>query len=155
VVDTDDLALWYAINRLIANYWAEVDDNGGSQAHEFYEPEAVYTVGANRFEGADKIRAFYTRRRQYGNITTRHLIGNLRVFRDDEHHARAIGVVSLYRADGLPPIERMRPPAMISDFEARCTFGTDQVWRLQSHTLRPIFLSSDHPASITIDPRRL
>jgi hypothetical protein len=71
VLDTDDLALWYAINRLIANYWAEVDDNGGSQAHEFYEPEAVYTVGANRFEGADKIRAFYTRRRQYGNITTR------------------------------------------------------------------------------------
>ena len=82
MVDTDDLALWYAINRLIANYWAEVDDNGGSQAHEFYEPEAVYTVGANRFEGADKIRAFYTR--QELRITTRHLVSNLRVFRDDE-----------------------------------------------------------------------
>jgi SnoaL-like domain len=95
MLDTDDLALWYAINRLITNYWADVDDNGGSTAHEFYEPEAVYTVGANRFEGADKIRAFYIRRRQYGNITTRHLIGNLRVFRDDEHHARAVGVVSL------------------------------------------------------------
>jgi hypothetical protein len=47
MVDTDDLALWYAINRLITNYWAEVDDNGGSHAHEFYEPEAVYTVGNN------------------------------------------------------------------------------------------------------------
>jgi hypothetical protein len=59
MVDTDDLALWYAINRLITNYWAEVHDNGGSHAHEFYEPEAVYTVGNNRFEGADKIRALY------------------------------------------------------------------------------------------------
>ena len=147
MVDTDDLALWYAINRLIANYWAEVDDNGGSQAHEFYEPEAVYTVGANRFEGAEKIRAFYIRRRQYGDITTRHLIGNLRVFRDDEHHARAVGVVSLYRADGLPPIERMRPPAMISDFEARCTFGTVRSGDF-SHT--PFGRSS---SAATIQPR--
>jgi len=155
MLDTDDLMLWYSINRLITNYWADVDNNGGSEAHEFYLPEAVYTVGANRFEGTDKIRAFYIRRRQYGHITTRHLISNLRVFREDEHHARAVGVVSLYRADGLPPIERMRPPSMISDFEARCTFGADQVWRLQSHTIRPIFVSSDHPASITIDPKRL
>jgi hypothetical protein len=54
MLDSDDPALWYAINRLITNYWADVDDNGGSQAHEFYEPAAVYTVGANRFEGADK-----------------------------------------------------------------------------------------------------
>jgi hypothetical protein len=54
MLDTDDPALWYAINRLITNYWADVGDNGGSQAHEFYEPAAVYTVGANRFEGADR-----------------------------------------------------------------------------------------------------
>ena len=23
--DTDDLALWYALNRLMTNYWADVD----------------------------------------------------------------------------------------------------------------------------------
>jgi hypothetical protein len=155
MLDTDDPALWYAINRLIINYWAEVDGNAGSQAHEFYAPEAVFTVGANRFEGAEKIRAFYTRRRQQPRITTRHLVGNLRVFRDDEHHARAVGVVSLYRADGLPPIERMRPPAMISDFEARCASGSDHMWRLESHVIRPIFVGSDRPASITIDSQRL
>ena len=32
--DTDDLALWYALNRLMTNYWAEVDSNGRAQAHE-------------------------------------------------------------------------------------------------------------------------
>jgi hypothetical protein len=41
MLDTDDLALWSARNRLIANYWADVDHNGGNQAHEFYLPEAV------------------------------------------------------------------------------------------------------------------
>jgi hypothetical protein len=47
--DTDDLALWYALNRLVTNYWADVDDEGGSHAHEFYTPKALYSVGNNRF----------------------------------------------------------------------------------------------------------
>jgi hypothetical protein len=34
LADTDDLALWYALNRLMTNYWADVDGNSGSQAHE-------------------------------------------------------------------------------------------------------------------------
>ncbi len=103
MLDTDDLELWYALNRLIANYWADVDHNGGRQAHEFYLPEALYAVGNNRFEGTEKIRAFYARRRQHGNITTRHLVGNVRVFRDDAPGAGTVGVMTLFRADGRPP----------------------------------------------------
>ena len=155
MLDTDDLALWYALNRLVTNYWADVDDEGGSHSHEFYTPKALYSVGNNRFDGADRIRAFYTRRRQHGTITTRHLVSNLRVFRDDERRAQTVGVMSLYRADGPPPIERMKPPAMIADFEAQCMLGDDQVWRFQSHIIRPIFVGSDRPASISIDPQRL
>src|ERR1700732_5125362 len=67
LADTDDLALWYALNRLMTNYWADVDGNSGSQAHEFYLSDAFYAVGANRFEGQQKIRAFYDRRRQRGS----------------------------------------------------------------------------------------
>ena len=83
MLDTDDQALWYALNRLMTNYWADVDDNGGGQAHEFYLPDALYAVGNNRFEGEQKIRAFYARRRQRGRTTTRHLVDNLRVFPED------------------------------------------------------------------------
>ena len=36
MLDTDDLALWYALNRLMTNYWDDVDSNGGAEAHEFY-----------------------------------------------------------------------------------------------------------------------
>ena len=155
MLDTDDLALWYALNRLMINYWAEVDDNGGVQAHEFYLPDALYAVGNNRFEGEDKIRAFYARRRQHGITSTRHLVGNLRVFRDDARRARMVGLMSLYRADGSPPFLGARPPAMIADFEAACVLGEDLSWRLQSHLLRPFFVGSDLPASISIDPQRL
>ena len=119
MLDSDDSALWFALNRLMTNYWAEVDENGGAAAHEFYLPDAVYAIGNNRFEGRDKIRAFYERRR-YSQIMTRHLISNLRVFQDQARRARAIGVMSLYRADGKSPFQGARPPAMIADFEAKC-----------------------------------
>src|ERR1700730_11828358 len=145
MLDTDDLALWYALNRLMTNYWTDVDSNCGAQAHEFYLPNALYAVGNNRFEGEQKIRAFYARRRQRGRTTTRHLVDNLRVFRDDARHARAVGVMSLYRADGNPPFQGARPPAMIADFEAQCVLGDDRLWRFQSHVLRPIFRRQRRP----------
>src|ERR1700732_4387453 len=126
MLDTDDLALWYTLNRLMTNYWAEVDSNGGAQAHEFYLPDALYAVGNNRFEGEEKIRAFYARRRQRGRTTTRHLVDNLRVFRDDARHARATGVMSLYRAEGSPPCQAARPPARIADCEVQCVFGDNR-----------------------------
>ena len=65
------VAVLRTLNRLITNHWADVDDNGGIQPHEFYLPDARYAVGNNRFEGEEKIRAFYDRRRQRGNTTTR------------------------------------------------------------------------------------
>lgn len=153
--DSDDPALWLALDRLITNYWAEVDDNGGRQAHEFYLRDALFAVGGNRFEGEEKIRAFYARRRQQGRTTTRHLISNVRIFEDGAGRARIVGVMSLYRADGRPPFLGARPPQLIADFEARCVLGDDCRWRFQSHLLRPIFVGNDLPASITIDPGRL
>jgi hypothetical protein len=152
--DGDDLALWYALNRLIMNYWAEVDENGGEQAHEFYLPDGHYVIGNNRFEGEEKIRAFYARRR-YGTVMTRHLVANLRVVREDARHARMAGVMSLYRADGRSPFQGARPPAMIADFEARCVLGDDRQWRFQSHVLLPFIVGSDLPASISIRPQAL
>jgi hypothetical protein len=154
--DSENGALWHALNRLIMNYWAEVDYNAGEKAHEFYVPDALYSVGNNRFEGIEKIRAFYERRRRIGNSTTRHLITNLRVFADERaQQARAAGIMTLYRADGRPPFRGVKPPSMIADFEVQCALGDGPQWRFRSHLLRPIFVSSDLPVSITIDPQRL
>ncbi len=69
--------------------------------------------------------------------------------------AWAVGVMSLYRVDGSPPFQGARPPAMIADFEAQCVLGDDRLWRFQSHVLRPIFVGSDVPISLSIDPQRL
>lgn len=155
MLNVEEPALWYALNRLMTDYWDDVDHNDGNRAHEFYLPDALYAVGNNRFEGAEKIRAFYARRRALGNTTTRHLVDNLRVFPNDPQHARTVGMMSLYRADGRAPIQGIRPPAMIADFEALCVLSEERLWRFQSHLLRPVFVSSDLPASVSIDPQRL
>jgi len=155
IPETDDLALWYALNRLVSDYWAEVDDNGGRRAHEFYLPDAIYIVGANYFEGHENIQAFYERRRERGVTTTRHIVSNVRVFRDDARRARLVGVMSLYRAEGRPPVEEARPLAMVADFEAQCTMAGNQQWRFRSHELRPIFIGMNRPFSVAIDSERL
>src|SRR5215469_1771589 len=115
MLDADDLPLWCALNRLIVNYWAEVDNNAGREAHEFYFPNALYAVGNNRFEGVEKIRAFYTRRRQFSQPTTRHLV-TIRRFLKNEWPRGGVGLLSLYRAGVRPPMGGGRPPAMIADF---------------------------------------
>jgi hypothetical protein len=152
--DDDDLALWCALHRLMANYWAEVDENGGREAAKFYLPDGLYAIGNNRFEGQEKIAAFYERRR-HGTVMTRHLVSNLRVFAEDAPQARATGMMSLYRADGRSPFQGARPPAMIADFEVRCVRGDDRRWRFRSHELRPFIIGSDLPASIVIKPQTL
>jgi hypothetical protein len=153
MTDGDELVLWYALNRLMADFWADVDENGGLEAHEFYQPDGLYATGTNRFEGREKIAAFYDRRR-YGTILTRHVLSNVRVFAGASQ-ARVTGLMSLYRADGRSPFQGARPPAMIADFEARCVLGSDRRWRFQSHVLRPFVVGNDMPASIAIRPQSL
>ena len=152
--DGDDMMLLYALNRLITDYWAEVDENAGRRAHEFYEAVGFYAVGNSRLEGREKIEAFYARR-GLAAVVTRHIVTNMRAFGDDEPYARIAGVMSLYRADGKSAFQGARPPAMIADFEARCVCGDNHRWRFQSHVLRPFIVGSDMPASITIRPQEL
>jgi hypothetical protein len=141
MLDTDDPALWHSVHRLLANYWDDVDGNG-SQAHECYLPDGSFEVAGRRFKGQAQIRGFYAERardKSDHGTSSRHLISNLRVFQDNPPHARATGVMMLYRGDGGPPVPYTKPPVMIFDFEAHCVLGDDRVWRFQSHALRLVF----------------
>jgi hypothetical protein len=84
--------------------------NGGRNAHEFYLPDGLYVVGQNRFVGHDQIRAFYARRARRGPTTSRHLINNLQAFATDDHHARLVAALSVFRANGPPPVQRAPSP---------------------------------------------
>jgi len=147
LLDTDDPALWYDIHRLLVNYWAAADASDG-QTHEFFLPNGVFEVTGRRFEGGEQIKRFWAERARHKaehNTSSRHLISNLRVFRGDARHARAVGVMCLYRGDGGASLPISRPPTMIHDFEAHCVLGDDKMWRFQSHVLRLIFDGRNTP----------
>jgi hypothetical protein len=153
--DMADLGLWYVLNRLETSYWRDVDCNGGSQAHEFYVSDGLFAVGDNQFQGQQSIRAFYAWRQRRGLLTSRHLIYNLQVTSSDERHAGLIAILSLYRANGRPPIRGTKPPSLIADIKADCVRGEDGVWRYQSHYVLPLFVGSDIPLSLSIDTQIL
>jgi hypothetical protein len=153
--DTAELGLWYVLNGLEISYWRDVDCNGGSQAHEFYVPDGLFAVGDNQFRGQQHIRAFYAWRQRRGLLTARHLIYNLQVASSDERRAGLTAILSLYRANGRPPIRGTTPPSLIADIKADCVRGEDGVWRYQSHYVLPLFVGSDIPLSLSIDTQIL
>ena len=151
----EEATLWYALHRLETSYWHDVDFSGGTGAHEFYVSDGLFAVGDNQFRGQDKIRAFYAWRRQRGHTTTRHLINNFQLVSHDPASARVSGVISLYQAEGRPPLQGERPPMLIADLSADCVIGEDRRWRYQSHVLHPVCIGSDIPLSISIDTQIL
>ena len=154
--DTDDAALWFALHHFTTSYWNEVDFNGGSKAHEFYLPGALFAVGDNRFDlGAGENSSVYAQRRKRGVITSRHLINNLQVQSTDAQQARLGGVLSLFYAQGHPPHHGTHPPTLVADIAADCMLGQDKRWRYRSHVLSPLFLGNTLPISVSIDTGRL
>ena len=163
----DELLFWHALYRLEATFWYDVDFNDGRTAHEFFTPDGVKMVGHNRFEGREEIRQFYEwRARQSGAKAVRdlgisgvkavrHLITNLYVASSSERCATVHGIVSFYGGAAYPWKRQSNPPVMVADLINECVLSEDNAWRFKSHTLQPVFVSNQTPASMVIDPHFL
>ena len=147
-----ELDLWYALYRLEANYWYDVDCNGGALVHELYCDDGLLSVGGKEFKGRHTIKTFYEWRRKRTE-TARHVIANVTVRAKDERRATAFGLITIYRAEGInTPLHVGNVPALVSDFISDCILGPDDTWRYASHVLRPVFLGANTPFSLSIDP---
>lgn len=149
-----DAGLWYALTQLATRYWYDVDFNGGRAVHELYTSESLFVVGANRFEGRERIKSFYEWRRRR-STTTRHVISNAIVLAANAGRARMLSTLSVYRANGLPPFANANTPVLIADVTADCALGDDAVWRYTSHIVKPVFVQGDLPLSLAVDPSYL
>ena len=156
----DEFLLWHALHRLEVTYWYDVDVNEGRTAHEFFTSDGVKMVGHHRFEGREQIRAFYEWRalqspaqaaRQLGISgvrAVRHLVTNLYVASSSERCATVRGIVIFY---GGPSKQQSNPP-MVADLINECVLDKDNVWRFESHTLRPVFMGKVAPGELMVDP---
>jgi hypothetical protein len=150
----DESFLYYALHRLEATYWHDVDSNGGRTAHEFYVPDGLMVVGENRFVGREKIQEFYKwRANQVSRITIRHLITNLYVASSDQDYATVRGIITFYGGVAHPSKRQEKPPMLVADLVNECVKSKDNGWQFKSHVLQPVFMGHEVPPSLAIDCR--
>ena len=71
-----DHELWHALYTLVVRYWYDVDFNDGRNAHLFYLPDGIFSVGDNEFRFNPQLLC-YAARGEHGPeiwIDSSHLI---------------------------------------------------------------------------------
>src|SRR5689334_12945330 len=97
----------------MADYWYEVDLNGGVGVSACYTEDGVFQGGNEPLVGREAIQAFYSWRTGRGVRTSRHVVTNFRADFKDAYHATTYCIMMLYAADGAP-ILPSTPPIIIT-----------------------------------------
>jgi hypothetical protein len=133
------------VRQLVVDYWDEVDARGGTNAHEFYIDDAVFQKMRNKAE----IKAFYDWRRSRGERASFHIVNNLRVRQETDDRIVANYVMTLFAADGTPPLA-MRAPASISEATETLVRLPSGELKIVSKVLKLIF-RGDEPRTVMPD----
>lgn len=97
----------------LADYWHEIDTNGGRNASDYYTEDAVFHGPFQSYEGIDKIQKFYDWRRERGARLSVHSFTNFRARFTGADTAETTCFMFLYAADGEKVLPT-HPPITIS-----------------------------------------
>ena len=93
----------------LADYWHEIDFNGGKDANEYYTPDAEFHGQFSSYIGRDKIQEFYDWRRDRGARLSVHSFTNFRARFTGKDSAEATNFLMLYARDGMRPLPSHEP----------------------------------------------
>ena len=142
----EEMLIHHQLAQTTADYWADVDFNGGATAHDYFVEDGVFDALERVFAGRAAIRDFYTWGR--GERVARHVISNFVVQSVSPTEAITRWIMCLYAADGPPP-HPSKPPIMIADVEDECARDEAGRWLYRRRTLNACFLGEIKP---TIPP---
>jgi hypothetical protein len=97
----------------LADYWHEIDFNGGKDASSYYLPEAEFHGQFASYYGVDKIQQFYDWRREQGARLSVHSFTNFRAWFTGDDSVEATNFLFLYAANGAKVLPS-QPPITIS-----------------------------------------
>jgi hypothetical protein len=120
--------------------WAWLIDHG--RAHEaiaFFTPEAEQTIQGDTAKGIAAIGERLRRRAAMQQRTSRHVIGNLRLLPESDTSVRGSWILTLYRTDGAAD---SAVPHMVCDVEDTYTLTAEQVWKIASRRVVPVFAAA-------------
>ncbi len=107
------LELNATLSLQLAEYWHEIDFNGGKDASTYYTPEAEFHGQFASYFGVEKIQQFYDWRREQGPRLSVHGFTNFRAWFTGPDRAEATNFLFLYAANGVK-ILPTHPPITIS-----------------------------------------
>ncbi|MEO6153117.1 MAG: hypothetical protein ABIT09_11590 [Croceibacterium sp.] len=113
MADQDVLRLNAELSLQLAEYWHEIDFNGGREASGYYVPEAEFHGQQASYIGAAKIQQFYDWRREQGPRLSVHSFTNHRARFTGPDSAEATNFLMLYAANGERTLPT-HPPITIS-----------------------------------------
>jgi hypothetical protein len=134
------IAMRLQLEDLNQRFAWQIDHERGRGVEDMFTEDGRYSIGDD-FElvGRRRIAEFYEQLRARGVRTSRHLCTNLHLTFVDETHATGTCLVTLYAADGSPPLPPPQRPLLIADCADSYVLGPDAVWRLESRSLPIIF----------------
>lgn len=109
VADQKLLELNQDLALQLAEYWHEIDFNGGKGAHAWYVEDAVFHGQFASYEGRDRIQQFYDWRVAQGPRLSVHSFTNFRAWFTGPESAEATNFLMLYAANGVKPLPTHAP----------------------------------------------
>jgi hypothetical protein len=146
-MDTNErLQILREIEDLAIDYWYDVDNNWGRNAHEYYTEDGSYTTSLQTRTGRAAIKAFYDSREARGERVARHLINNHKITIHDPNRVSAVWILSLFAADGKPLLPS-RPAILMGDVHDEIVRGPNGRWLYKSRTIRALFRDETTPTT--------
>lgn len=113
MADAQLIELNATLSLQLAEYWHEIDFNGGRNASDYYVPEAEFHGQFASYHGVEKIQQFYDWRREQGPRLSVHSFTNFRARFTGPDSAEATNFLFLYAANGVKVLPT-HPPITIS-----------------------------------------
>ena len=109
----DVIRLNAELSLQLAEYWHEIDTNGGRNASSYYTEDAEFHGQFASYHGVEKIQAFYDWRVKQGPRLSVHSFTNFRARFTGADTAEATNFLFLYAANGEKVLPT-HPPITIS-----------------------------------------
>lgn len=109
----DVVKLTGELSLQLAEYWHEIDFNGGRGASAYYTPDAQFHGQFASYHGVEQIQRFYDWRVEQGPRLSVHSFTNFRAWFTGADSAEATNFLFLYAANGVKVLPT-HPPITIS-----------------------------------------
>lgn len=126
-----------ACTELVLDYAYFRDRQNADAVADLFAPDAVLKVLGQDYVGNDAIRARIQQGR--GGPVFRHMMSTIRIFVDDQDHARGVSYVTVYSAAAGDLPRPLGDPLGVGEYHDRFV-RTDSGWKIQYREFIPVFM---------------